>query len=423
MSSTLENFVKKTGAELATRKGEFVAHDFDEPLDRTNFSSMKWEAEIARKNDPSLLCVGTAEMDFKAAPAVLAAIETVAKRGHFGYPYKRNSYYDAIIGHLTRHFDWRPEREHILSNVGIYPSMQPIIEELTLPGDEIIFQPPVHHIFPEVIAAANRVALANPLRKIGNKYEFDFEHLESAITPKTKMLLLCSPHNPVGRVWTKEELTRLEGICSRHNIIVIADEVYFGLVLPGSQFTPYAKVSKAAASRSISLISASKSFNLTGLKHSLVITNNPDFQRAYMTGLRRNNLYFGGDIFGQAATEAAFRDADDWSLALVQYIAANQNFLLEFIQTRLPWVGVTVAEGTYFSWLDFGSLGGSEDWLKHILEEEAHVVATMGVNLGSGGAGHVRINMATQREILHQVLNRIADAIDRTSNRSARNSK
>lgn len=422
MSSTLENYVQNQGSE-APGVVAVPHYDFDEKLDRSSLSSMKWEAEIARKNDPTLLCVGTAEMDFRAAPAVLAALESVAKRGHFGYPYKRASYHEAIIGYFDRHFDWHIERDHILSNVGIYPSMQPIIEELTRPGDEIIFQPPVHHIFPEVIGAAGRVPVANPLRKTGTHYEFDFENLEAVITPRTKMLLLCSPHNPVGRVWTLQELTRLETICARHGIIVVADEVYFGLVLPGSKFTPYAKVSEAAASWSISLISASKSFNLTGLKHSLVVIKNLEFRNAYMNGLKRNNLYFGGDIFGQAATEAAFRDADGWSSELVHYIAANQDFLVEFIRVRLPWVKVTLAEGTYFSWLDFGALNETEDRLKHILEDEAHVMATMGVNLGSGGAGHIRINMATQRDILHQALNRIADAIDRSSSGSARTPK
>lgn len=371
---------------------------------------MKWEAEIARKSDPTLLCFGTAEMDFPAAPAVLAAVRRVAGAGHFGYPLKRPSYYEAITGFFERRFGWHVEKEWLASNVGIYPSMQPIIAELTEPGDEILYQSPVHHVFPEVIDAAGRVAVANPLKKVGSRYEMDFDDLIARITSRTRMLILCSPHNPVGRVWRRDELARLHEICLAHDILVVSDEVYNGLILPGATFTPFAAVSAEASLNSITLTSASKSFNLTGLKHSLVIAENATLRHAYLTGLKRSNLHFGGCIFGQAATEAALRDCDPWTEALVAYLQGNLMHLREFLAAELPEVTLTEPEATYFAWLDFARFGLSDDALRAFLEDEAHVVLTPGHLLGQGGSGHARLNLATPRVILDQGLKRIAEA-------------
>ncbi|UIJ82184.1 MalY/PatB family protein [Rhizobium leguminosarum] len=386
---------------------------FNVPLDRAELSSAKWEYEIARKGDPTLLCFGTAEMDYRAAPPICAALERVAKAGHFGYPYKRVSYYEAIIGYFNRHFSWSIQKDWIASNVGIYPSMQPIIDELTSPGDEIIYQPPVHHIFPEVITAAGRTAVANPLVKRGTRYEMDFEDLAAKTTARTKILLLCSPHNPVGRVWTREELERLNAFCLERGVIVVADEVYCSLVFEGVEFTPFAGLSQSASLNSITLVSASKSFNVTGLKHSMFVAENPDLRDAYMRGLKRNNLYFGGCIFGQAATEAAFRDCDDWSLAAVRYIQGNFEYLRSFIEKHLPLVTVTTPEATYFAWLDFGRLGLSVDELRSFFEDEAHVVVTLGEPLGAGGKGHARFNLGTTRSLVEEGLHRIAQAYER----------
>lgn len=417
----LNNKIKPEGRSERARVTDVSRFGFDEPMDRSQLSSMKWEAEIARKNDPDLLCLGTAEMDFRSAPAILHALQSVVDAGHFGYPMKRASYYDAIIGYFQRRFGWQVQKPWIASNVGIYPSMQPIIEELTEAGDEIVYQPPVHHIFPEIIVAAGRAAVANPLRLNAGRYEMDFDDLAGKITARTRMLLLCSPHNPVGRVWSRDELSRLSEICVANGIIVVTDEVYCGLIYPNVTFTPFAAVSPVASMTSITLVSASKSFNLTGLKHSLVITENPKFRDAYLRGLKRNNLYFGGCIFGQAATEAAFRDCDEWSDAAVAYIRDNYEHLKAFLKNHLPEVSLTEPEATYFAWLDFTRLGMADEELKSLLEDGAHVNATMGAPLGPGGEGHIRVNLATQRNILDQALWRLSDAFRQARAEEARN--
>lgn len=383
---------------------------FDVPLDRSRLSTQKWEAEIARKQDPSLLCFGTAEMDFRAAPPVLEAIGQVAEDGHFGYPFKRETYYTAITGFYQRHFGWRVERDWLMSAVGIYPAMQAVIEEFSSPGDDIVYQSPVHHIFPELIAAAGRRAVANPLRCVNGRYEMDIEGLIASITPRTRLMLLCSPHNPVGRVWSRDELIRLSEVCLARNIIVVADEVYCGLIYPGQIFTPFGSLSQAASMNSVTLMSASKSFNLTGLKHALVIAENPELRDGILRAQKRSNLYFGGCVFGHAATEAALRDGDAWSEAVVDYIRGNLDYLRRFLQKRLPMVGLTEAEATYFAWLDLRGLGLDDEALRAFLEDEAHVVLTPGENMGPGGAGFARLNLATARSTLERGLERIATA-------------
>lgn len=393
-------------------------YGFDRPLDRSRLSTWKWEGDIARKGDPDLLCLGIAEMDFPAAPPIVHAMQRLIDTGHFGYPYKQQPYYDALVGYLARRFDWQVEQSWIAHNVGIYPSMHALIEQLSEPGDEIIFQSPVHHIFPEIISAGMRVPVANPLRETAGRYEMDFEDLAAKIGPRTRMLFLCNPHNPVGRAWSCAELSRLNEICVARGVIVVSDEVYASLVFPGATFTPFAKVSAEAAQNSVTLMSASKSFNLTGLKHSIVIAPNPHLLDRYMRGMRSTNLYFGGSIFGQAATEAAFRHCDTWTDALMAYIGANVDLVRQFIATRMPGVRMSEPEATYFAWLDFRQLGLEPDALQSFFEDQAHVALTMGEPMGPGGAGFARLNLATQRSVIEQALHRIADAYQRLNSRS-----
>ncbi len=404
----------RSSADAATYQNDSTAEfDFDTLPDRRRLSTAKWELEIARKNDPTLLCFGTAELDFVSAPAIRAAMEEVARTGHFGYPFKRASYYDAIIGYFERRFAWKIQKSWIASNVAIYTSMRLIIEELSSPGDKIVYQTPVHHIFPEIIQLCGRVPVANPLRKRSGRYEMDFDDLASKTTEKTKLLLLCSPHNPVGRVWSRDELERLHDFCASRNIIVATDEVYCGLIFEGNSFTPFASVSKQASLNSVTMVSASKSFNLTGLKHSLVIAENPEIMAAYMRGLARSNLTFGGSTFGEVATEVSFRDCDRWSAALMRYIEGNYEYLLSFFSEHIPAATVTRPEATYFAWLDFSHLGFSLAELRAFFEDDAHVVVTLGEYLGPGGEGHVRFNLGTSRALIVQGLERIRIAYAR----------
>lgn len=388
-------------------------YDFDVILDRKKLSTSKWEGQISEKKNPNLLCFGTADMDFCSAPPIINALREVVEAGHFGYPFKRVSYYEAIIDWYERKFGWSLQKRSIASNVGIYPSMQAIIEMLTREGDEIIIQTPVHFVFQEVISSAGRVVVMNPLRKEADSYTMDFDHLKKCISSKTKFLWLCNPHNPVGRVWTRQELTTLSEICLEAGISIVSDEVYCGLVYHGQIFTPVASLSKDVSMHAITCMSASKTYNITGMKHSLVITESEDLMDRYYQALKRSNLSYGGSIFGQAALEAAFRYCDDWVEELMTYIEGNFKLVKEFFAVHLPEVKVTTPQSTYFSWLDFSYLGLSNEALKTFFEETAQIIVASGYVLGKGGEGHVRLNMGCPRSILEAGLLRIKDASEK----------
>lgn len=387
-------------------------YDFDEILQREGLQTAKWESEFARKGRRTLLSFGTADMDFRSAPQIVETLQNVAASGHFGYPHKPPSYYEAAVGYLSRHFSWDIQPDWIQASTGIYASIQPLLEELTSPGDEVVYQPPVHHIFEELVRANGRIPVANPLVLQDGRYRMDFEHLERCMGPRAKLLLLCSPHNPVGRVWTREELESLHALCLRREVAVIADEVYSGLLYPGNVFVPMASLSPEASMNTVTLISASKGFNLTGLKHSLVISENPAFRAAYLAGQRRSNLYFGGSVFGHVATEVAFRECDSWSRQLMEYVVGNFEFLREFSKQFLAPVTVHQPEATYFAWMNwrFMALGPSE--LVGFFEDEADVIVTSGHALGAVGDGYIRLNLACPRAVLAQGLERIRDALD-----------
>lgn len=388
-----------------------ATNEFDVPLDRSLFSTAKWEMEFDRVGSHDLLGFGTADMDFRSAAPIAAALERTARLGHFGYPYKPESYYEAVMGFYKRKFGWEIERSWISHSTGVYPSMRPLIDQLTAEGDEIVYQSPVHFQFRNIIAANRRVPVANPLMCRDGRYEIDFEHLESVVTNRTRMLLLCNPHNPVGRVWTPEELKRLADFCVERDIIVLSDELYCGLLFKGQSFTPFAKVSHDASMITVTLTSASKMFNLTGLKHSQVVTENPRLMNAYLEGLKQDASGYGGSIFGQVAAEVAYRDCDDWLDRLMEYVTDNFNFAREFLRKELPDVKVYDMESTYFMWLDISKYGIADDQAKSHFEEKFGLVLNYGIDLGRGGEGHVRFNIAAPRTLLVEALNRMKRAL------------
>lgn len=386
-------------------------YDFSTAIDRTDLSTLKWEMEVDRLADPDILSFGTADMDFRSPPPVVEALHRAVGTGHFGYPYRRPGYYDALTGYLSRRFGWQVEKSWIDSCVAIYPSMFAIISELTRPGDEIIYQPPVHHVFPEIVKANSRAPVANQLIKRGETYEMDFAGLEASIGERTRLLLLCSPHNPVGRVWTRDELKELARICSERGIIVVSDEVYSGMLFEGVEFTPFAAVSEWAAMNSYCLMSPSKPFNLTGLKHSIVITPNPALREDFRRGLVAPNLMYGGSTLGYAAAEAAFRDCDDWSEALMQHVAGNHAYVVDLIRSFLPEVTVPAAEAAYFAWLDLSRLNTPKSVYETLIEKQAKLIVTYGEFMGPGGENHIRINLGTSRSVLEVGMRRLLSVL------------
>jgi len=387
-----------------------TGYEFDRVLDRRGLSTAKWEGEIARTGRQDLLAFGTADMDFKSAPEIIRALQACAARGHFGYPFKGSSYYEAIVGFMARRFDWRIDPAWIIGSTSIYSSLQPILEELTEPGDEIIIQTPVHFVFEELICANGRVPIENPLVSDGRAYRMDFDDLVRKISPRTRAILLCNPHNPIGRLWTRDELLKLHEISSDSRILVISDEVYNGLIFPGEVFTPAASVSSAASMNTITLTSPSKSFNLSGLKHSVVIAENPRLRAAIEQGQKRSNVHFGGSIFGLAAAEAAYSSCDDWLKQLMLYVVRNVEHTKAALNDIYPKAHAYQPQSAYFLWLDLSGYGlDSQTWVRH-LEQQAGITVAGGHVLGSGGQGHIRLNLGCPRQTLESGLARLRSA-------------
>ena len=384
---------------------------FDENLSEHGLSRAKWEMEIARTGDPGVLCFGTADMDFRSPPRWSTLLPRSWPGGTSDTPTSRTAITPQSWTTTHAGPDGNLQRGWLRSGVGIYASMHTLIDELTEPDDEIVFQTPVHHIFREIVEANGRIPVENPLVAVDGRYQMDLDASASQMGPRTRMLLLCNPHNPVGRAWTHNELESLNEFCAERGIVVVADEVYYALLHDGTTFTPFASLSSAASKNTVTVTSASKSFNLTGFKHSLVIAENADLLEAYDRGQRKANAYFGGSTMGIVATEAALRRGDGWVVELMSHIAANRAVLRHWFGTNAPEVTVFDADSTYFAWLDCRAWGLRDDQLMRWLEEDARIILTAGHALGTGGSGHVRWNLACSRATLEKGLARLGEAL------------
>ncbi len=395
----------------------YVNSGFTPYLDRSDISSMKWTAELLRSGDSDLICAGTADMDFASAPPILDAIRAVADRGHLGYPYVDDRFYDAIGGWLARTTGWQIDaRQCVSANVGIYTSFWAILDTFTEPGDEVIIQTPVHFVFNSIICSNGRKTLQNPLKINNSRYEMDFEQLEACITERTKIFCLCNPHNPVGRAWTREELLRLADICLRHNILIVSDDVYCGLLYPGSVYTPIASLSPEISRNTISLFSTSKTYNTTGLRFSYVVMENPEHMARYMGAIRKANLFYGQNMMGIEATIAAYNHCDAWVADLMTYVQGNFEILKQTLAEGLPTATIYKPDATYFAWVDLHGLGLSQAEITQLLEKQAHILVCPGDELGTGGDRFIRINMGCSHETMTALAHRLVTACAPFSN-------
>ena len=384
-----------------------MKYNFDDVLSDKRMNRMKWEYEVNKSSDPGLLCFGTADMDFKSPEPVLSAIREITDIGHLGYPYLTKDYYNTIQDWLYRRTNWQVDvPQSIANNVGIYTSIWAVFDALTDIGDEIIIQTPVHFCFAKMIEDNRRKLVVNPLKKVNGKYEMDFEHLEGCFTDQTKLFWLCNPHNPVGRAWTKEELQKLADICLKHHVLILSDDVYCGLVFPGIQYTPIASLSKEVSNSTITCYSASKSYNTTGVRFSFIITENTDILKKYKQSLQKLDLTYGLNIFGIAATQAAFKECDTWLSAVMRYIAENHETTAKFISQSMPEIKLTASESTYFAWLNTKCFNIPSYDLTEMLKRDAHILVCSGAELGKGGEDHIRLNLACPKAVLVQGLSR-----------------
>lgn len=384
-------------------------YDFDQVIERRGTGSSKWDGAIAKYQEPDLLPLTTADMDFPVAEPIRKALAKRLEHPIFGYTLIGDGVYAAIASWLERRHGWKIDTQWISYTAGVVHALKLIVHAFSEPGDEVIVQSPVYGPFFHVPENLRRKVVFNPLQLTAGKYVMDYDDLASKISPRTKLLILCSPHNPVGRVWTQEELVKLAEVCLKHNIIIVSDEIHSDFIYPGSKHVPLASISQEIADRTITCIAPSKTFNLAGLATSAVVISNAELRKRFQQTLE--SLGGGYNLFGILALEAAYRHGEDWLEQLLDYLEGNRWYLVDFMAQELPDVQVVKPEGTYLAWLDFRALGLHDDDLWQLLLTRAKVALNPGIWFGPGGEGFCRLNFGCPRSVLTEALWRIKDAV------------
>jgi cysteine-S-conjugate beta-lyase len=388
-----------------------MEYNFDQLIDRSNTDCEKWDGLKERFNVEDVISMWVADTDFQSPQPVIDALKQRAEHGVYGYTQRSNSYFESIVNWLEKRHDWKIDKKWISHSPGIIPALTFIITTFTKPGDGVLIQPPVYHHFDRIIKAQDRRVLNNPLKLEDGRYSMDFEDLEKKIDENVKMLILCNPHNPVGRVWSREELTRLGEICIKNNILVVSDEIHFDLVYKDYKHTPFASISEEFSRHSITCIAPGKTFNVAGLQTSSVIISNDAIREAF--NLTMNNFSLGSpNVFGITALEAAYRYGEEWLEQLMSYLQGNLDFLVKFFAENIPEIKVIQPEGTYLVWLDCRELGFSVDELDRFMLVQARVAMNEGYTFGENGEGFMRMNIGCPRSIVEKSLHQIQQAVN-----------
>ncbi len=388
------------------------AYSFDHFPERSGTNSVKWDLrkEVFGKED--ILPLWVADMDFETPDFVIDSIRERLEHPILGYTFRADSFNEAFISWAHKRYNWDVRKEWMSFSPGVVSAVTMAVQGFTEPGDEIITQPPVYFPFFESIEGSKRSLKYNNLKEIGGRLCMDFEHLDSIITAKTKMIIISNPHNPGGSAWTEKELKQLGSVCAKYDIMVISDEIHSDLVFAPHKHIPFAKVVPQEKVKSITCMAASKTFNLAGLSTSIVIAPDEEIHKIYTKLLQVSHLN-NGNIFGSIATQAAYTNGAEWLTQLLDYLLSNRNYLSDFISSRLKPLRMLVPEATYLAWVDFTGLGLSQDRINHWLIKEAKVAMNSGAIFGPGGEGFIRINFACPRSMLQEALERIEEAISR----------
>ena len=384
--------------------------NFDEIIDRKNTSCLKYDFAAERGYPADILPFWVADMDFRAPAPVIAAIKERADHGIFGYTQVKDDYFAVLENWFRTRHNWTIERRDLIVTPGVVFAVAAAIRAFTNPNDSVLIQPPVYYPFANMIRQNDRTLIDNPLHLRNGHYEIDFEDFEQKIIAhKIKLFILCSPHNPVGRVWTRAELEQLAAICLRHNIIVVADEIHEEFVRPGFRHIPFASLSEDAAAITVTCTSPSKTFNLAGLQISNIFIRNEELRRRFKEELSRTG-YDEPNTLGLAGAKAAYEHGVAWHTQLLAYLEENHVRAKEFIATHLPKVKLIEPEGTYLLWLDFSAYGLTDEVLNEKIIRDAHLWLDDGPIFGAGGSGFQRINIACPWATLEQGLKNLAVA-------------
>lgn len=379
--------------------------DFDTILERRGTGAIKWDAV-----PEDTLPMWVADMDFAAPEPVIDALRARLEHPVFGYTRISDTYLDAFV-------QWQAERnglevapDEIICAPGVMPAVRFAIDTFTEPGDRVVVQAPVYHPFYAVIERRGREIERNPLIEADGRYGMDLDALEQSARNGARMLLLCSPHNPVGRVWTEDELTEVARVCGRYDMMVVSDEIHSDIIMPGSRFVSFIRVARETGCRAVSLFAPSKTFNIAGIGSCTVIPSDTEVGAQFRSNLGAGNLELP-NLLSMVAAQAAYLHGGRWLDALIAYLHDNYRFMAGYLAEKMPQVRLFPLEGTYIAWLDFRLLGYSDDELNRRLRENARIRLNEGRQFGSEGSGFQRLNFACPRGVLEEGLNRLVRSL------------
>lgn len=387
-----------------------MQYDFDTPIDRTHTWSIKHDFKKENGKADDILPLWVADMDFRSPDSVVEALKKAVDHGIFGYSRADESYFDAVAAWYQKRHHLTLQPEWMTCTPGIVFALSIAVRAFTQEGDAVLIQPPVYHPFSRAILRNKRTLVENPLVLKDGHYEMDLEDLKQKVLDEhVKLMILCNPHNPVGRVWTREELTALADICLRHHVYVISDEIHGDFVWQGHEQTPYASISEEACLHSMMCTAPSKTFNLAGMATSNLFIPDPEMRRKFRSELLdvgQENM----NRLGLFACRAAYEGGGEWLDQLIGYLAGNLALVRDFCKNRVPQIQLVEPEGTYLAWLDCRELGMTDDELMAFFSDEAKVWLDPGTHSGEQGSGFMRFNLGSSRSVIAQALDQIEAA-------------
>ena len=387
-----------------------MQYDFDTPIDRTHTWSIKHDFKKENGKADDIRPLWVADMDFRSPDSVVEALKKAVDHGIFGYSRADESYFDAVAAWYQKRHHLTLQPEWMTCTPGIVFALSIAVRAFSQEGDAVLIQPPVYHPFSRAILRNKRTLVENPLVLKDGHYEMDLEDLEQKVLDEhVKLMILCNPHNPVGRVWTREELTALADICLRHHVYVISDEIHGDFVWRGHEQTPYASISEEACLHSMMCTAPSKTFNLAGMATSNLFIPDPEMRRKFRSELLdvgQENM----NRLGLFACRAAYEGGGEWLDQLIGYLAGNLALVRDFCKNRVPQIQLVEPEGTYLAWLDCRELGMTDDELMAFFSDEAKVWLDPGTHSGEQGSGFMRFNLGSSRSVIAQALDQIEAA-------------
>ena len=387
-----------------------MKYDFDTIVDRYNTGSVKYDTAERSGMPADVMPMWVADMDFRAPAEIVSRMRQLCDFGVYGYTMVTDSYFDAVRNWFSSRFDWEVERKWLVTTPGVVFALSAAVKAFTEPGEGVLIQRPVYYPFTEVVENNGRVVVNSSLRYDKGSYAIDYEDLEAKLArDDVKLMLICSPHNPVGRVWTRDELSKVCRLCLKYNVKMVSDEIHADFVFANREHVPLASLSEQVRENCVVCTAPSKSFNLAGLQISNIFIPNRDMRHAFRRELEKTGL-FGVNMVGLCACQAAYESGGDWLDQLKEYLEGNIQFLKSFVYEHMPRIKVVDTEGTYLVWMDLQELNLVDQ--KNFIVNKAGLWLDTGSMFGEEGRGFERINVACPRAVLEEALNRLKRAYD-----------